>query len=127
MASDPRQVLGLEGEDAAVRELERRGYTILARRYRTRLGELDVVARDGAVLVFIEVKTRSTSAFGDGLDAITADKRRRVVRMAQEFLWCHGLDDEPCRFDVVAIDVQGGDRERRLVAELIVDAFVAGE
>lgn len=127
MANDPRQELGLEGEDAAVRELERRGYAIVARRYRTRLGELDVVARDGAVLVFVEVKTRKTSPFGDGLDAITFDKRRRVVRMAREFLWCHGLDDAPCRFDVVAIDARGVGPERRLVAEVIVDAFVAGE
>ena len=105
-----RQVLGLDGEDAAVRDLEARGYDIVARRYRTRLGELDVVARDGPVLVFVEVKTRSTPAFGDGLEAITADKRRRLVRMAHEYLWRNGLDDAPCRFDVVAIDVaQGGD------------------
>lgn len=124
---DPRQVLGLDGEDAAVHELEARGYAIVARRYRTRLGELDIVARDGRVLVFVEVKTRSTPAFGDGLEAVTADKRRRLVRMAREYLWRNGLDDEPCRFDVVAIDVRGIGRQRRLVVDVIRDAFVDGE
>ena len=127
MTSDPRHVLGLDGEEAAALELERRGYDIVARRYRTRLGELDIVARDGGVLVFVEVKTRSTPAFGDGLEAITADKRRRLVRMAHEYLWINGLADEACRFDVVAIDVRGLGRQRRLVADVIAGAFEEGE
>ena len=59
--------LGESGEEQACRELRRRGYAILARRYRTRHGEIDIVARDGEVLVFVEVKTRSTEAFGRGL------------------------------------------------------------
>ena len=127
MAPDPRQALGLDGEDAAVAELERRGYEIVARRYRTRLGELDIVARDGDVLVFVEVKARSSPAFGDGLEAITGDKRRRLVRMAHEYVWLNGVDEVPCRFDVVAIDVRGLGRERRLVLDVIRDAFVEGE
>ncbi len=127
MTADPRHLLGLDGEDAAVRELEARGYVVVARRYRTRLGELDVIARDGPVLVFVEVKTRSTPHCGDGLEAVTADKRRRLVRMAHEYLWLHGLDDTACRFDVVAIDVRGAGRDRQLVLDVIRDAFAEGE
>jgi putative endonuclease len=126
MTSDPRHVLGFDGEEAAALELERRGTTSW-RAGIARLGELDIVARDGGDLVFVEVKTRSTPAFGDGLEAITADKRRRLVRMAHEYLWINGLADEACRFDVVAIDVRGLGRQRRLVADVIAGAFEEGE
>ena len=61
-----RQALGQSGEDRAVSELERRGYAILARRYRTRYGEIDIIARDGGTTVFVEVKTRATGECGHG-------------------------------------------------------------
>ena len=64
VAMDHRQSLGKRGEDLACEELERRGYAIVDRRFRTRCGELDIVARDGDVLVFVEVKARSGSSFG---------------------------------------------------------------
>ncbi len=66
-----RQELGKSGEDLAVAELERRGYAILARRYRTRHGEIDVVARDGETTVFVEVKARTTGEFGTAAEAVT--------------------------------------------------------
>ena len=65
-----RQSLGKQGEELACRELRRRGYAILARRYRTRFGELDVIARDHGVLVFVEVKTRRSGSFGGATAAV---------------------------------------------------------
>ncbi len=116
-----RARLGKQGEDLACRELRRRGYSILARGYRTRYGEIDIVARDGDVLVFVEVKTRSTSRCGSPLDALTAIKQRRVTAMAQSYLMRAGWGDRPCRFDVVGIRYG----ERRPFVELIRGAFAA--
>ncbi len=106
--SRARQILGKSGEDLAVQELERRGYAILARRYRRRWGELDIVARDGPTVVFIEVKTRESGEYGGGADAITWTKRRRMADVAIDYLARHGLTDRPCRFDVVSIALAGG-------------------
>jgi len=108
MASAPHLVLGESGEDLACAELQRRGYAILERRYRTRYGEIDIVARDGEVTVFVEVKTRDGNDFGDGAEAVTPWKQRRIAKMAVDFLARHRLHDRPCRFDVVAVDVSGG-------------------
>jgi putative endonuclease len=105
MSHDARQALGKLGEDLACAELERRGYAILARRYRTRFGEIDIVARDGAVTVFVEVKARDGSRYGGGAEAVTGWKQQRVTNMAVDYLARHSLYDRPCRFDVVAIDV----------------------
>ena len=91
----------------AVRELEQRGYAILARRYRTRYGEIDIVARDGGITVFVEVKARATTEFGSAAEAVTPWKQRRLSRMALDYIARHGLDLQPCRFDVVAIDGAG--------------------
>jgi putative endonuclease len=105
MARDGRQALGISGENLACAELQRRGYAILERRYRTRLGEIDIIARDGATLVFVEVKARLTDEFGGAAAAVTAWKQRRVAHMAMDYLARRTLVDCPCRFDVVAIDV----------------------
>ena len=107
--SRARQALGKSGEDLAVRELERRGYAILARRYRRRRGELDIVARDGQTVVFVEVKTRDGCEFGGGADAVTGLKRRRMADVAMDYLARHGFTEQPCRFDVVAIDLAHGE------------------
>lgn len=104
-----RQDFGKHGEDLACGELERRGYAILARRYRQRGGEIDIIARDGEAMVFVEVKTRETGEFGDGTDAVTDWKRRRMKHVATDFLMRHQLVDRvPCRFDVVSIKFGGG-------------------
>ena len=103
-----RMTLGKHGEDLACRELERRGYVIIARRFRVRSGELDIVARDGATLVFVEVKTRASRAFGDAAEAVTPIKQLRMRRLAEEYLMRHQLHDCPCRFDVVAIHFEAG-------------------
>jgi putative endonuclease len=113
--------MGKVGEDLACGELARRGYAVLARRYRSRFGEIDIVARAGRTLVFVEVKARGGSTFGGGSAAVTPLKQRRLVRMAEEFLIRQRLVDEPCRFDVVTVDF-GFDRPR---VEVIPNAFTA--
>ena len=98
-----RQELGIRGEKLAVEELERRGYAILARRYRTEGGEIDIVADDGGTLVFVEVKARADAEFGTAAEAVTPWKQRRLIRMARDYLTRERILDRPCRFDVVAI------------------------
>jgi len=103
-----RIALGKTGEDLACRELERRGYAILARRYRLRMGEIDIVCRDGRTVVFVEVKAREGKVFGEAAEAVTVTKRRRIVSLATEYLARHHLSDQPCRFDVVSIQMNAG-------------------
>jgi putative endonuclease len=105
-----RVALGKIGEDLACRELKRRGYAIVARRYRRRSGELDIVARDGPTVVFVEVKTRDGRGFGGGAEAVTGVKRRRMVQLALEYLMRHRLLECPCRFDVVSVQLEAGRR-----------------
>ena len=113
-----RQGLGKTGEDLACRELERRGYVILARRYRTRFGEIDIVAEEAGVLVFVEVKARRSSRYGSAAESIPPWKRRRIGAMALDYLaWANRMNS-PCRFDVVAIDGIGtGDRTIRVIED----------
>ena len=103
-----RQKLGKFGEDLAIEALESRGYAILARGYRTRYGEIDIVADDGGTIVFVEVKARKTAEYGTAAEAVTPRKQRRLARMATDYLARQQIADRPCRFDVVAIDDAGG-------------------
>ena len=106
--SDARVRMGKSGEDLACRELERRGYAIIARRYRVRGGELDVVARDGETIVFVEVKARAGRVFGDAAEAVTPLKQLRMTRLAEQYLVKHCLSECPSRFDVVSIHYEAG-------------------
>jgi putative endonuclease len=99
-----RLAFGKYGEDLACEELERRGYRVIARRYRTRSGELDIVAQDGDCLVFIEVKARQDGSFGDPEEAVTLLKQQKLVWMATDYLARNDLADVACRFDVVGIN-----------------------
>jgi putative endonuclease len=101
---DNRQAVGISGENLACDELRRRGYAILERRYRTRFGEIDIVAREGKTIVFVEVKARLTDDFGGAAAAVTGWKQRRIAAMAVDYLARRRLQECPCRFDVVAID-----------------------
>jgi putative endonuclease len=98
-----RVKLGKAGEDLACRELERLGYAVLDRRVRFRSGEIDIIARDGQTLVFVEVKARETGAFGGGGEAVTMYKRRRIVQLAMEYVARRRLGDCRVRFDVVSV------------------------
>lgn len=91
-------------------ELESRGYAILARRYRTRHGEIDIVADDRGTLVFVEVRARATREFGSAAESVTLAKQRKVASMAVEYLAREHVSGRPCRFDVVAIDEALSDR-----------------
>jgi len=84
--------------------LEERGYSILHRRYRTRYGELDIVAQDGGVLVFVEVRARGSGRFGHPAESVTVQKQRRVAAMAESYLGLEGTGERVCRFDVVAVE-----------------------
>jgi len=117
-----RLSFGLEGETLACEELERRGYAILARRYKTSHGELDIVARDGDYLVFVEVKARDGSNFGEGEDAVTLQKQQRIVWMATDYLARRGGPEAACRFDVVGVNAASDPPK----ITVIVDAFRPG-
>jgi putative endonuclease len=119
--SQSRIALGKTGEDLACRELERRGYEIIARRYRRRGGELDIIARDGATVVFVEVKARDGRAFGEPAEAVTPIKRRRITQLAIDYVARHRLTSSPCRFDVVSIHFDAG----APVVEVFKNAFEA--
>lgn len=123
MPTPHQESLGRQGEDLACGELRRRGYAILERRFRTRRGEIDIVARDGDVLVFVEVKARSSRGFGGALGAVTPRKRRQVVAMAQRYMARVGWTARPCRFDVVAVQARAGAAPD---VTLIRNAFGAG-
>ncbi len=103
-----RQALGHSGEDLAAVYLKRAGYRILERNHRTRLGEIDIIARDGDTLVFVEVKVRRSPSFGSAKAAVTAAKRRRLSMVALQYLKSPaGRPFSGARFDVVAVDRQG--------------------
>jgi putative endonuclease len=88
--------------------LARKGYQILARRLRSRRGEIDIVAREGGALVFIEVKTRRPGRFGRPVDAVGPRKQRRLVALARSFLKRRRLAGERVRFDVVSVEIEPG-------------------
>lgn len=119
MSAHTRQDLGILGENLAVDVLRSRGYSILARRHRCRYGEIDIIAEDGACIVFIEVKLRTTDLFGEAFEAIPPWKRRRIITVALDYLSRNGLLDRPVRFDVAAVDQRGDTLE----VEMIEDAF----
>ena len=104
-----RQInLGKTGEEIATDYLRKRGLKIIARNFRDKFGEIDIIARDRDTYVFVEVKTRRSSHFGTPEEAVTTQKQRQVIRVAKAFLFKHQLHDVPTRFDVVAILMTSG-------------------
>jgi putative endonuclease len=100
---DPRQALALAGERAAEAVLERAGWTILERRFRVKIGEIDLIAQRGPLLVFVEVKTRRGLGYGLPAQAVTPDKQRRIARVAAVYLQRRRWVRRPCRFDVIQV------------------------
>lgn len=115
----PSQVLGALGEKLARERLSHQGYKILTRNYDCGLGEIDIIARHKDYLVFIEVKTRFSDEMGHPAEAVTADKRRQIIKAAQFYLKQYTLHDFPCRFDVVSVQMGEGEP----VLEVIENAF----
>ncbi len=121
LPTDRRRDWGRAGEEAAVLALKAHGYVVLERNVRTPLGELDIVARHGDTLVFVEVKTRRSAAFGPPAAAVDRRKQRKLRQLAESFRQSRGLTRVPCRFDVVA--VEPGHAPRAWKVEIIPDAF----
>lgn len=116
--------LGFSGEEIAAGFLKKNGYKILARNYKSKLGEIDIIARDKDTLCFIEVKTRSSILFGLPQEAVFKSKQKQISRAALIFLKKNKLFDEKARFDVVSVVYPArGEPE----IDLIKDAFSLDE
>jgi putative endonuclease len=122
MNSHYRVEFGKSGEDLACEELVRQGYEILARRYRNRYGEIDIIARDGPTIAFIEVKSRTSTDFGEAVESITRGKQASINRVAVAYAADHHLDDVSFRFDVAAVSLHDGGT---VTIEVIKSAFDA--
>jgi putative endonuclease len=120
--SSDTEAFGAHGEAVASAVLARRGYRIVERNCRSRWGELDLVAYDGTTLVFVEVKARRGTRFGEPIYAVDAQKQRRLVRLAQHYLSRRRLGEPLCRFDIVIVDERPEGPPR---VEVIINAFDA--
>lgn len=95
--------IGDFGEDIAVRELLKKGYTILERNYHSRFGEIDIIAKKGTYVVFVEVKLRKNTEKGMPKEAVTKQKQRKILMTAQRYISQKKLDNVDFRFDVIEI------------------------
>lgn len=99
-----KRKIGSDYEKKAVEYLRQQGFSVLEQNFYSRSGEIDIIARDGRYLVFVEVKYRSSTFCGDPLEAVNAKKQKRICRTAFYFCVSHGYwDTTPCRFDVIAM------------------------
>lgn len=114
---------GARGEEKACDFLQGQGYRILERNYRCRLGEIDIIAREGRTVVFVEVKARSSGRFGLPQEAVGPRKRRRMTAIALHYLKSRGWLGEPARFDVASVGLDGGQE----TVTLLRNAFDAVE
>ncbi len=103
-----RRRVGSAGEDLAVRYLQKRGYEVLETNFRFEGAEVDVIAREGSALVFVEVKSRRSKSFGEPEEAVTPRKQRQLRKAAEGYLFKNGIEDVECRFDVLAIYFRDG-------------------
>ncbi len=110
MPTDTRRSTGIKGEEEAARFLTRSGYAILDRNVRTRAGEIDLVAKEGKTLVFVEVKTRRELEGDPPQAAVHTRKQNRLAKLAHGYLKLKRIRHTPCRFDVVAVIIndEGG-------------------
>jgi putative endonuclease len=111
---DYKQKLGKHGEETAASYLRQQGYTILARNWRCPVGEIDIVAREGEILAFVEVRTRRGGRFGTPEESITPAKQAKLVEVAQTYLQEVGPEDVAWRIDVVAIEMGGRGEVKRI-------------
>ena len=102
---DARRLLGQWGENVAALHLEAKGLVIVARNWRRRGGEIDIVARDGETVAFVEVKTRRGRAFGAPEEALTPHKAQKLMELGQQYIADEDLDDVNWRIDLVAVEL----------------------
>ncbi len=116
--------IGNIGEEAAVQAIKKRGYKIIARNYRTKMGEIDIIAKDGEYTVFVEVRLRKSNNFGSPADTIDRRKQQKIIKAAQLYAVKNNIYDAPMRFDAVLINakVQNGKLLDSDI-EIIKDAF----
>src|SRR4051812_30859041 len=107
VARAEKRRLGDEAEQAAVEHLQRAGYRVRARNFSCKYGELDIVAERGDTFCFVEVRMRSTAAWGDPSHTVSYGKQRKVVRAALHYLFAHDVHDKVIRFDVVSVIGRG--------------------
>ncbi|NOZ25547.1 MAG: YraN family protein [Nitrospirae bacterium] len=112
---------GKEGESLALGYLKKKGYRIIATNYRTPMGEIDIVAKDGDTIVFVEVKTRRSLSHGHPLEAVTMRKQQRLRRLALYYLKANRMSDVHGRFDVIGVYMRDG----ACRIQHVVDAFGA--
>ena len=105
MRTDTRKATGVRGEEEAARFLSRCGYAILDKNVRTRAGEIDLVAKEGKTLVFVEVKTRKALDGDPPQAAVTTRKQNQLGKLAHGYLKLKRMREQPCRFDVVSVIV----------------------
>lgn len=110
----PRIRLGKWGEGVAGRFLQEKGYRLLDTNYRCRWGEVDIVAREGDQLVFVEVRTRRSVQYGTPEESVTAAKARRLVATAQDYLRQRGQEGVEWRIDLIAINLDGDRRVQEI-------------
>lgn len=108
-----KNTYGKIGEIIATNYLKQKGYKIIANNYKNPIGEIDIIAQDKNYLVFVEVKTRISRAFGDPAEAVNRFKQQKIRQVATMYLKQHNLLQTNCRFDVVAILGQNGDEDVR--------------
>ena len=101
-----QQRVGREGEERAALYLQQNGFEIIARNFRTRHGEIDLIARERGVVVFVEIKTCSSDAFGRPESWVTPLKQRRIAGAALHWIHQNHCENQDCRFDVIAIDLR---------------------
>ena len=118
---DSPQEVGAKGEKLAVKFLKRKGYRIVQRNYRCKLGEIDIVAQQSGTIVFVEVKARQTQEFGPPQYAITAAKKKQISRVALWYIKDKKVTEQTCRFDVIGITFSPESRKPRV--EHIENAF----
>jgi putative endonuclease len=108
--------LGRKGEELALDFLKKQGYRIIERNYRCRAGEIDIVAKEGSSLAFVEVKTRQSTHFGLPEEAVSYEKRHHLTRAASVYLIHHHIKEAKCRFDVVSVLMnESGVKEIRII------------
>jgi len=112
-----KQRVGRKGEDEAVQYLESKGYQILERNFRVNRGEIDIIAKDGDTLVFVEVKTKIRGGFGEPEDRVDRRKQVQLGKVAMGYLQEKMLEDVDCRFDVVAVTKIGGETTIRHIED----------
>lgn len=116
--------IGALGEETAVKAIKKQGYKVIERNYRTRLGEIDIIAKDGEYTCFIEVRLRKNNDFGSPADTIDTVKQQKLIRTAKYYAVTNKIYDTPMRFDAVLINADCfGNKLTNVKTEIIKNAF----